>query len=105
MVSRNGVLRGVIIFLSCRCFSFPLISALGRRWESWSVLTKDRDEFLRDGDRLAAHMNGTMDVDGAKVQFESFMIGKVEEGTGKLAWLIERAVWGPVGAEPTEGVN
>ncbi|GAP90589.1 putative mitochondrial substrate carrier protein [Rosellinia necatrix] len=61
------------------------------------------DEFLRDGDRLAAHMTGTVKVDGADTTFESFIFAKVEEGTGKMEWVIERSIWGPVGGAPEHG--
>ena len=50
-------------------------------------------------------MTGTIKVDGADTAFESFMFGKVEKESGKLEWLIERSVWGPVGAEPEHGVH
>lgn len=63
------------------------------------------EEFLRDGDQLAARMTGTIKVDGADTKFESFMFGKVDEASGRIEWLIERSVWGPVGGEPEHGVN
>ncbi|KAJ3567875.1 hypothetical protein NPX13_g6621 [Xylaria arbuscula] len=63
------------------------------------------DEFLRDGNRLAAHMTGTIRVEGTNTSFESFMFGRVDEASGKLEWLVERSVWGPVGSEPEHGVN
>lgn len=50
-------------------------------------------------------MTGTIEVSGVATKFESFMFGKVDQATGKLEYLIERSVWGPVGGEPTEGVN
>ncbi|OTA98606.1 hypothetical protein M426DRAFT_325846 [Hypoxylon sp. CI-4A] len=62
-------------------------------------------EFLRDGDQLAARMTGTIKVGGADTQFESFFIGKVDKATGKMEWLIERAVWGPVGGTPQHGAT
>ncbi|KAJ6515607.1 hypothetical protein C8R45DRAFT_213493 [Mycena sanguinolenta] len=61
--------------------------------------------FLRDGDQLAAHMTGTIKVDGFNTEFESFMFAKVEKESGKLEYLIERSVWGAVGAAPEHGVN
>ncbi|KAI1781441.1 hypothetical protein F4818DRAFT_37935 [Hypoxylon cercidicola] len=61
-------------------------------------------EFLRDGDQLAARMTGTIKVSGTDTKFESFMFGKVDKGTGKMEWLVERSVWGPVGG-PEHGVN
>ncbi|KAI0490490.1 hypothetical protein F4859DRAFT_9983 [Xylaria cf. heliscus] len=61
------------------------------------------DEFLRDGDRLAAHMTGTIKVDGTDTSFESFMFGRVDKESGKLEWLVERSIWGPVGGAPEHG--
>ncbi|KAF7929940.1 uncharacterized protein EAE97_009537 [Botrytis byssoidea] len=63
------------------------------------------DQFLRDGDNLAAHMTGTIKVDGEDTEFESFMFGKVDKQSGKLAWLQERSIWGPQGGAPEHGVN
>ncbi|KAF7922218.1 hypothetical protein BELL_0316g00050 [Botrytis elliptica] len=63
------------------------------------------DQFLRDGDNLAAHMKGTIQVDGEDTEFESFMFGKVDKQSGKLAWLQERSIWGPQGGAPEHGVN
>ncbi|KAI0182953.1 hypothetical protein EV127DRAFT_377799 [Xylaria flabelliformis] len=63
------------------------------------------DEFLRDGDRLAAHMTGTIKVDGADTTFESFMFARVEKESGKLEWLVERSIWGPTGGAPEHGAN
>lgn len=62
-------------------------------------------EFLRDGDQLAARMTGTIKVDGVDTEFESFMFGKVEKESGKLEWLVERSVWGPLGGASEHGVN
>ncbi|KAH9984588.1 hypothetical protein F4779DRAFT_632531 [Xylariaceae sp. FL0662B] len=62
-------------------------------------------EFLRDGDQLAARMTGTIKVEGVDSKFESFMFAKVDKVTGRLEWLIERAIWGPVGEAPEHGVN
>lgn len=62
-------------------------------------------EFLRDGDQLAARMTGTIKVSGSDTFFESFMFGKVDKATGKMEWLVERSVWGPVGSAPEHGVN
>jgi hypothetical protein len=50
-------------------------------------------------------MTGTIKVDGADTFFESFMFGKVDKKTGKLEYLIERSVWGPVGKDPEHGVH
>ncbi|KAI1100267.1 hypothetical protein F4804DRAFT_319496 [Jackrogersella minutella] len=55
-------------------------------------------EFLRDGDQLAARMTGTIKVSGVDTKFESFMFGKVDNGTGKMAWMVERSVWGDAAA-------
>ncbi|TGO24688.1 hypothetical protein BPAE_0097g00340 [Botrytis paeoniae] len=63
------------------------------------------DQFLRDGDNLAAHMTGTIKVDGEDTEFESFMFGKVDKQSGKLEWLQERSIWGPQGGAPEHGVN
>ncbi|KAF2966131.1 hypothetical protein GQX73_g7451 [Xylaria multiplex] len=63
------------------------------------------DGFLRDGNQLAAHMTGTIKVDGTDTAFESFMFGQVDKESGKLEWLIERSVWGPVGGAPEHGEN
>ncbi|KAK8075427.1 hypothetical protein PG997_010090 [Apiospora hydei] len=62
-------------------------------------------EFLRDGDQLAARMTGTIKVEGAATDFESFMFAKVDKETGKLEWLVERSVWGPAGEAPEHGVS
>jgi hypothetical protein len=50
-------------------------------------------------------MTGTIKIDGADTFFESFMFGKVDKETGKLAYLIERSIWGPVGGNPEHGVH
>ncbi|KAI1855260.1 hypothetical protein JX265_006597 [Neoarthrinium moseri] len=62
-------------------------------------------EFLRDGDSLAARMTGTMKIDGVENQFESFMFAKVDKESGRMEWLKERSIWGPVGKAPEHGVN
>ncbi|KAG6358764.1 hypothetical protein INS49_012283 [Diaporthe citri] len=56
-------------------------------------------EFLRDGDQLAARMTGIISIDGVAVEFESFIFAKVDK-SGRLEWLKERAVSGPVGGAP-----
>lgn len=61
------------------------------------------DEFLRDGDQLAARMTGTIKVDGADTFFESFLFAKVDKETGKMYHLIERAIWGAPGETPEHG--
>ncbi|KAF2490249.1 hypothetical protein BU16DRAFT_530781 [Lophium mytilinum] len=63
------------------------------------------DEFLRDGDQLAARMTGTIKVDGIETVFESFMFAKIDKESGRMVSLIERSVWGPAGAQPEHGVN
>jgi hypothetical protein len=50
-------------------------------------------------------MTGTIKVDGADTDFESFMFGKVDKESGKLEYLIERSVWGPAGGASEHGVN
>ncbi|KAK5627386.1 hypothetical protein RRF57_003101 [Xylaria bambusicola] len=64
-----------------------------------------RDESLRDGGRLAAHMTGTIKVEGTDTSFESFMFRHVDTESGKLEWLVERSIWGSVGAPPEHGEN
>jgi hypothetical protein len=64
-----------------------------------------REEFLRDGDQLAARMTGTLKVDSVATLFESFMFAKVDRETGKMEYLIERSVWGAVGKGWENGVN
>lgn len=54
---------------------------------------------------LAARMIGTIKVDGVDTEFESFMFAKIERASGKMLWLIERSIWGPVGKAPEHGVN
>jgi len=39
-------------------------------------------------------MTGTITVDGVVTKFESFMFAKIDEGSGKMASLVERSVWG-----------
>ncbi|TEY84200.1 hypothetical protein BOTCAL_0019g00240 [Botryotinia calthae] len=63
------------------------------------------DQFLRDGENLAAHMTGTVKVDGVGMEFESFMFGKVDRESRKLEWLREGSVWGPRGEAPERGVR
>jgi len=50
-------------------------------------------------------MIGTIKVEGADMEFESFMFCKVDKESGKIEWLIERSVWGPVGGASEYGVN
>jgi hypothetical protein len=64
-----------------------------------------RNEFLRDGDQLAARMTGTIKLGGVETEFESFMFAEVDGESGKMEWMIERAVWGAAGAAPQYGVN
>lgn len=57
-----------------------------------------RHEFLRDGDQLAARLTGSVSIGGVVTEFESFMFAKVD-GSGRVEWLRERAVNGPVGGD------
>ena len=52
------------------------------------------EEFLRDGDKIAARITGTSKMNGVETKWESFMFGKVDEGSGKLEWTVERVVVG-----------
>ncbi|KAJ0115589.1 hypothetical protein J7T55_010412 [Diaporthe amygdali] len=61
-------------------------------------------EFLRDGDMLAARMTGTIKVDGIETEFESSMFAKLDSA-GKMEWLKERSVWGPVGGAADKGTD
>lgn len=70
-----------------------------------SKLMQCSEEFLRDGDQLAARMTGVIKVDGVDTEFESFMFAKIESSSGKMEYLIERSVWGPAGQAPEHGVN
>ena len=63
------------------------------------------EEFLRDGDQLAARLTGTIKVDGTDTSFESFLFAKIDKESGRMEWLIERSVWGPVGAAQEHGVK
>ena len=49
-------------------------------------------------------MTGTISVDGVATEFESFMFARLD-GSGRMVWLKERSVWGPVGGAPDHGVN
>ena len=64
-----------------------------------------RDQFLREGNRPAAHMTDTMEVEGIKTLFESFMFAEVGESSGKLKWMNERSIWGPEGKDPVHGLE
>lgn len=50
-------------------------------------------------------MIGTIKVDGAATDFESFMFAQIDVESGKMVWLIERSIWGPAGGAPEYGVN
>lgn len=50
-------------------------------------------------------MTGTIKVNGADTEFESFMFGKVDKESGKMEWMVERSVWGAAGGAPEHGVN
>ncbi len=69
------------------------------------VLNYISHEFLRDDDQLAARMTGTIKVDGVNTEFESFMFAELDNENGKMKWLIERSVWGPVGGASEHGVS
>lgn len=87
--------------------SFPVVvlRVQSSRAGSFDVLTARRQEFLRDGDQLAARMTGTLKLDGAETAFESFIFATVDRETGKVASLIERGVYGPVGGVPEHGIK
>lgn len=70
-----------------------------------SLIFGIRHEFLRDGDDLAARMDGVIKLDGVTTYFESFLFAKVDPGTGKLEYLHERSVWGKPGEEPSDGAT
>ena len=61
------------------------------------------EEFLRDGDQLAARMTGVLQLDGVETFYECFFFAQVDAESGKLASLTERAVWGEVGKEEVQG--
>ena len=63
----------------------------------------NRDEFLRDGNQIAARMTGVLDLEGEKTFYECFLFGTVEGE--KLASLTERAVWGEVGGKEVHGLS
>jgi hypothetical protein len=48
-------------------------------------------------------MTGTIEVQGVSTFFESFMFAEVEEGSGKLEWMVERSIWGPQGGKAEHG--
>ncbi|KAJ3550198.1 hypothetical protein NM208_g89 [Fusarium decemcellulare] len=60
------------------------------------------EEFLRDGDQLAAHMTGTIKVDGVNTYFEAFLFAKVNKD-GKMESMLDRSIWGEVGKAPEHG--
>lgn len=64
-----------------------------------------REEFLRDGDQLAARMTGVLGLDGKETFYECFFFAKVDQESGKLASLTERAVWGEVRGEEVHGTT
>ena len=61
------------------------------------------EDFLRDGDQLAARMTGVVKLGGAETFFESFFFAKVDRESGKLESLIESARWGEVGKKEDGG--
>lgn len=50
-------------------------------------------------------MTGTIKVDSIETIFESLMFAKVDKESGKMEYLIERSVWGPVGEASEHGIN
>jgi hypothetical protein len=48
------------------------------------LLQAGSHEFPRDGDQLVGRMTGTMEIDGVKSKFESFMFAQIEEATGRM---------------------
>lgn len=67
------------------------------------VIDPRRNQFLRDGNSLAAHMTGTIEVEGVATFFESFIFAQVEEKSGKMEWMTERSIWGPQGGKAEHG--
>lgn len=50
-------------------------------------------------------MVGTIEIEGSDTAFESFMFGKVDMKSGKLVYLIERQIYGPLGGPPDHGID
>lgn len=65
------------------------------------INTGSRD-FLRDGDMLAARMTGTLRIEGTDSEFETFFVAKLDSA-GKMVWLKDRSVYGPVGEVVEKG--
>ncbi|KAF1925777.1 uncharacterized protein M421DRAFT_69003 [Didymella exigua CBS 183.55] len=63
------------------------------------------EEFLRDGNQLAARMTGVLDLGGKDTFYECFFFTAVDGASGKLASLTERAIWGDVGGEEVHGTT
>ncbi|KAG6357423.1 hypothetical protein INS49_013300 [Diaporthe citri] len=61
-------------------------------------------DFLRDGDMLAARMTGTLKIEGTDSEFETFFVAKLDSA-GKMVWLKDRSVYGPVGEVVEKGAN
>ncbi|KAH8760502.1 hypothetical protein F5883DRAFT_563846 [Diaporthe sp. PMI_573] len=71
-----------------------------KRMEEWSGRSSQYEpvvhDFLRDGDMLAARMTGTLKIEGMDSEFETFFVAKVDSA-GKMLWLKDRSLYGPVG--------
>lgn len=68
------------------------------------LINPTSQDFLRDGDMLAARMIGTIKVDGTDTEFESFMFAKLDS-SGRMEWLKERSVWGPACGAASKGME
>ncbi|KAF4460865.1 mitochondrial substrate carrier [Fusarium albosuccineum] len=69
---------------------------------TFSLYLWHSEEFLRDGDQLAARMTGTIKVDGVSTYFEAFLFAKVNKD-GKMESMLDRSIWGEVGKAPGHG--
>lgn len=56
---------------------------------------RNSQEFLRDGDQLATRLTGTVKISGFTVEFETFLIGKVDPASGKMLSVVERSSSSP----------
>ena len=74
-------------------------------FETDQILMSIREEYLRDGDQLAARMTGVLDLGGKEKFYECFFFAKVDGASGKLASLTERAIWGEVGVQKLHGAT
>ena len=48
-------------------------------------------------------MTGVLTLDGKETFYECFFFAKVDEESGRLASLTERAVWGQLGKQEVDG--